>query len=285
MPSERSKASRLRELHHGRRALVLVNVWDVASAVVVERAGLPAIATSSSAVAAALGYPDGERIPPEEMLDAVARIAQSVAIPVTADMEAGYGGAPGDLRALASRLIEAGLVGLNLEDGRDPANGGGLADPLRAEERIRAVRAAGEASGVPIVINARTDVFLATRDHDQVALRSAIERLARYRDAGADCLYPIGLRDPALIAVLVRELDFPINVLAGPGGPTVRDLETLGVARISLGGAPQRAALGALARVAAELADTGTYRALEEGIGGGDLDALIEAAWRRRTGR
>jgi 2-methylisocitrate lyase-like PEP mutase family enzyme len=284
MPSERSRASRLRKLHHERRALILVNVWDVASAVVVERAGLPAIATSSSAVAAALGYPDGEQIPPDEMLAAVSRIAQSVAIPVTADMEAGYGGTPDDLRVLATRLIEAGVVGLNLEDGRDPATGD-LADPLRAEERIRAVRAAGEASGVPIVINARTDVFLATRDHDQAALRAAIERLARYRDAGADCGYPIGLRDPALIAVLVRELDFPINILAGPGGPTVRDLETLGVARISLGGAPQRAALRVLSRVAAELADTGTYRALEEGIGGEELDALIETAWERRTGR
>ena len=146
------------------------------------------------------------------------------------------------------------------------------------------VRAAAEASGVPLVINARTDVFLDPGARPAEVLEEAVRRLRRYRDAGADCVYPIGLRDPGLIAVALRELAAPLNILAAPGGPTVLELETMGVMRISLGGAPQRAALGALARVAAEVREHGTYHALSEAIGSNELDALVTAAWRRRSG-
>jgi 2-methylisocitrate lyase-like PEP mutase family enzyme len=274
----RKAADLLRRLHGGPQPLVLVNIWDVASALVVERAGFPAVATSSSAVATALGYPDGEVISASEMLDAVGRIAARVRVPLTADMEAGYGGGPEGVAQLAARLIAVGGAGLNLEDGADP--GGRLVDPEIAVARIVAVREAGASLGVPLVVNARTDAFLVLTDDPRRALQEALDRLARYRDAGADCLFPIGVRDAPTIRTLVDELDFPINVLAGPGVPSVRELAEIGVARISLGGGPQRAALATLERIAIEARDSGTYDALAGALTHADLDDLVSRSWR-----
>ena len=271
--AQRARAQVLRELHHGTRSLVLVNIWDVASALVVERAGYPAIATSSSAVASSLGYPDGEAIDPEEMLAAIARIAPRLHVPLSADMEAGYVREPERLAGLVRGLIEAGAAGLNLEDGLG-ANGE-LVPLAAAAERVRIVRETADAAGVPLVINARTDVLLEMTHDRNRSLEEAITRLGAYRDAGADCLFPIGARDPATIAVLVRELAFPINILAGPAAPSIRELETLGVARISLGGGPQRASLGTLARIADELRQAGTYQSLQGALSHQELDKLV----------
>ena len=275
---QRHRAEVLRELHHRTRALVLVNTWDVASALVVERAGYPAVATSSSAVASSLGYPDGEVIGPDEMLAAVGRIAARLRVPLSADMEAGYVREPSRLTELVGRLIEAGAVGLNLEDGVDAS--GALVPLAEAAERIRIVRETADEAGVPLVINARTDVLLEMTHDRERAVEEAITRLGAYRDAGADCLFPIGARDPATIAVLVRELAFPINILAGPAAPSIRELETLGVARISLGGGPQRAALGTLARIADEVRQAGTYQSLQGALSHQELDELIAASRR-----
>jgi 2-methylisocitrate lyase-like PEP mutase family enzyme len=275
--TQRTLAEQLLALHHQPRPLILVNVWDVASALVVQRAGLPAIATSSSAVSSALGYPDGEQIPAAEMLAAIARIAEGISVPLSADLEAGYAE---DLPALAEsarQLLETGAVGLNLEDGIDPGTGS-LRTAEGAANRVRAVREAARGYGAPLVINARTDVFLEMSGPSQELLSEAIARLRAYRDAGADCLFPIGLRDPDGIRTLVEELDHPVNILAGPGSPTIDELAGMGVARVSLGGGPQRAALATLGAVAEEVRDRGTYQVMQHMLTHRELDDLLVAS-------
>ena len=274
---QRVLAEQLLALHHAQQPLILVNVWDVASALVVQRARLPAIATSSSAVSSALGYPDGERIPAEEMLAAVARIAARVSVPVTADLEAGYAEDLEGVAATARHLVETGAVGLNLEDGIDPETGS-LRTPDQAAQRVRAVRKVAHELGVPLVINARTDAFLGASGAPHELLSDAIARLSAYRDAGADCLFPIGLRDPDAIRQLTRELHHPVNILAGPGALSVGELGQLGVARISLGGGPQRAALATLGAIAEEVRDHGTYGAMQATLTHSELDDMVSAS-------
>ena len=274
---QRVLAEQLLALHHAQQPLILVNVWDVASALVVQRARLPAIATSSSAVSSALGYPDGERIPAEEMLAAVARIAARVSVPVTADLEAGYAEDLEGVAATARHLVETGAVGLNLEDGIDPETGS-LRTPDQAAQRVRAVRKVAHELGVPLVINARTDAFLGASGAPHELLSDAIARLSAYRDAGADCLFPIGLRDPDAIRQLTRELHHPVNILAGPGALSVGELGQLGVARISLGGGPQRAALATLGAIAEEVRDHGTYGAMQAMLTHSELDDMVSAS-------
>lgn len=260
--TQREKADAFRRLHAGPRALVLANVWDVASAKIVAQSGFPAIATSSAAVAWMLGYPDGERISRDEMAGMVARIARAVPVPVTADMEAGYGPRPEDAAVTARAVVAAGAVGMNLEDAAD--DGTALHDLVLQGERIRASREAAAAAGVPIVINARTDVFLSRIGDPASRLDHAVRRLNAYREAGADCLFCPGVTDAATIAALVRELHGPLNVLAQAGAPTVPELERLGVRRVSFGARVMRAALGAVRRVATELNGPGTYTSLAE---------------------
>jgi 2-methylisocitrate lyase-like PEP mutase family enzyme len=279
---QRTLAEQLLALHHAKEPLILVNVWDVASALVVQRAGLPTIATSSSAVSSALGYPDGERIPAEEMLAAVARIAARVSVPVTADLEAGYADDLEGLAGTARQLLETGAVGLNLEDGIDP-NTGSLRTADRAADRVRAVREVARELGVPLVINARTDVFLEAVATPHEVLGDGIARLSAYRDAGADCLFPIGLRDPDSIRQLTTELHHPVNILAGPGALSVGELGQLGVARISLGGGPQRAALATLGAIAVEVRDHGTYRAMQALLTHHELDDMVSDSHRPRA--
>jgi len=274
---QRVLAEQLLALHHAQQPLIIVNVWDVASALVVQRARLPAIATSSSAVSSALGYPDGERIPAEEMLAAVARIAARVSVPVTADLEAGYAEDLEGVAATARHLVETGAVGLNLEDGIDPETGS-LRTPDQAAQRVRAVRKVAHELGVPLVINARTDAFLGASGAPHELLSDAIARLSAYRDAGADCLFPIGLRDPDAIRQLTRELHHPVNILAGPGALSVGELGQLGVARISLGGGPQRAALATLGAIAEEVRDHGTYGAMQATLTHSELDDMVSAS-------
>ncbi len=213
-------AAALRALHVPGDPLILPNAWDAGTARQVERAGLPAVATTSSGVAEALGYADGEQTPVEEMLAAVARIARAVEVPVTADMEAGY---RLDGAELGRRVAEAGAVGLNLED-TDHANHPALVPAERHAERIAQVKDAAD-----LVLNARVDVHLRGG-----TTAEALERARAYRDAGADCVYPIGITDEATIAAFV-ELGMPVNVLLRPGAPPIERLAELGVARISLG--------------------------------------------------
>ncbi|WP_037885035.1 isocitrate lyase/PEP mutase family protein [Streptomyces sp. NRRL S-646] len=235
-------AAQLRELHHADEMLVLPNAWDAASAKVITEAGFPAIATSSAAFAAMLGYPDGEAAPWPEMFALAGRIARAVAVPVTVDAEAGYGLPP---REFVDRLLEIGVAGCNLEDTDHRA--GGLVDAGAQAERLAAVRSAAEDVEIPIVINARVDVFLpasGVAEDDQVA--EAIRRGRRYLAAGADCVYPIGVGDERDIATLVAELPGPVNGNTRPGVLSLVKLRELGVARVSYGPRFYRQALAGL---------------------------------------
>lgn len=222
-------AETLKRLHTG-EMLILPNAWDAASAQVVEQAGFTAVATASAAITAMLGYPDGEGAPWEEMFAANARIAKAVAVPVTMDAEAGYGMAA---NALVERLLDIGVVGCNLEDSDHVV--GGLKDAEQQAGWLAEVRAAADAAGVPLVINARVDVFFPTSpvpEEERVA--EAIRRGRLYREAGADCIYPIGVGDPNVLAQLVAEINSPINGNSNPQ-LTLPILRDLGVARVSYG--------------------------------------------------
>ncbi len=259
--TQQARAEALRALHHGPSPLILPNAWDVVSARLFEEAGFRAIGTTSAGIAATLGYPDGERVPRDEMLAVVGRIARAVTIPVTADIEAGYGDTSAEAARTARAVIAAGAVGLNLEDGAgDPERP--LADIAAQAAKIRAVREAAAAAGVPLVINARTDVYwLAVGDADGRFV-AAVERLRAYRAAGADCLFVPGVSDGAAIGRLVGAADGPLNVLASSGTPAIADLGRLGVRRVSVGSAPLRATLGLVRRIADELLWQGTYTSM-----------------------
>jgi 2-methylisocitrate lyase-like PEP mutase family enzyme len=236
-------AETLRDLHQRGNPLVLPNVWDAATAGLVAEAGFPVVATSSSAVANSLGFPDGEKAPADEVFAAVRRVAKAVDLPVTADVEAGYGL---DAEQLVAALLDAGAVGINLEDTDHTA--GGLREPGWQAERLARIRKAADAAGVPVVINARVDAFIHAGDPDRHAdvLAEGVERARRYLDAGADCIYPIMLADPRLIGEFVRQVDAPVNIMFRPTGPTVSELGALGVARISLATGVWRASLQAV---------------------------------------
>jgi len=258
------KAEQLRKLHGGPRILVFPNAWDVASARIVEELGFPAIATTSAGIAAVLGYPDGQKITRDEMLDMVARIAGAVRVPVTADLEAGYGMTIEDMTETVKAMVAAGAVGMNLEDvtGDDE---GSQVELLLQVEKIRAIRRVGESLGVPVVLNARTDVYLMPIGPAETRFERTVERLRAYRDAGADCLFAPGLKDGETIAKLVQALHAPLNILVTAGSPTLPELEKMGVARASTGSAAMRATLGLTRRIARELLESGTYNSLLDG--------------------
>jgi 2-methylisocitrate lyase-like PEP mutase family enzyme len=273
MTNLREKAEALRRLHAGPSVLVLANAWDAASARLVEAAGFPAIATSSAGVAFALGYPDGERIARAEMLEMVRRVARVVKVPVTADVEAGYGSTAEAAAETARGVVAAGAVGMNLEDARD----GRLLSLDLQEKRIRAARAASEAAGVPLVINGRTDVFGVDEISEPQRLAEAVRRANAYLRAGADCAFVPFVSNRDLIGRLVREIQGPLNVLGTPDTPPVAELERLGVRRVSVGGGLARAAYGRARRMALEIKEKGTFDILREGtISYAEMQRLLE---------
>jgi 2-methylisocitrate lyase-like PEP mutase family enzyme len=360
------KASRLLDLHHGSQPLVLINAWDAASAAMVEHCGLPAIATSSAAMANALGFPDGQYIPWSQMLEAVARICRAVKVPVTADIESGFAANVTALETSITQIIQAGAVGVNLEDvmpanpalqsnelqntnlqntdhqtadltdanlesgdfkstkpqhtnpqdaNRQDANlqnanpkdagykqaeakdanpqpatanirHGSPLFPLQEQiARIQATRRAGNAAGIHLVINARTDAYWQAGVEPAEAMRNTLERAKAYLQAGADCIFIPGLRNPDHIRTIIDYLranpppidplpadrlsiehgEPAINILAGPGVPSIPELAKLGVKRVSYGSGPHRAAMGLLRRIASEANSSGTFKALTEG--------------------
>jgi 2-methylisocitrate lyase-like PEP mutase family enzyme len=248
-----SKAEILRALHSGPKILVLPNAWDVASARIFETAGFAAIGTTSAGIAMSLGYPDGQHVSREEMLDVIDRIVRAVSIPVTADVESGYGDPEGTSKALA----EIGAAGMNLEDSAT-ADATQLVDIPAQVKIIHSVRAATD-----LVINARTDVFLMSIGDPATRLDRTIERLRAFSAAGADCVFVPGVRDAETIrslAALGR-----VNILAVAGTPPIAELERLGVARVSIGSGAMRASMGLTQRIATELRDRGTFSSLTDG--------------------
>ena len=261
MGKQAEKAEGLRKLHKGPRILILANAWDVISARMVEDAGFPAVASTSAGVAAVLGYPDGQRIPMGEMLEFVGRMARAVGVPLTADMEAGYATTPAEMAEMAREVVAAGIVGLNLEDVTGDDESSQVEIGLQAE-KIAAVREASASEGVSLVINARTDVYLMPIGPAETRFERTVERLRAYRKAGADCVFAPGIRDAETIGKLVRAVDAPLNILLQPGGPSVSELEKLGVARASIGSGTMRAALGTARRFFKALSEYQGHSAL-----------------------
>jgi 2-methylisocitrate lyase-like PEP mutase family enzyme len=273
LKSQKENAEDFRALHHGKRILILPNGWDVPSARVFEDAGFPAIATSSAGLLVSLGFPDGEIIGRDEFVSAVGRIARVLSVPLSADVVAGFGGTSKEVLVTVKAILNAGAVGINIEDFAHATKK--LYPIERHIENVKAIRKLGETTGIPLVINARTDALRFAEGDEGARFKEAVRRATAYRDAGADCVYPMGLTDAASIANFVKALDFPINVMVRKGLPSISELQRLGVARVSFGPSPSYAAMGLLKRAAKEVLEKGTYESLIEGaITFDELNAL-----------
>lgn len=265
------QAEALRALHQGPDLLLLPNAWDAMSARIFAAAGFPAVATTSAGMAWALGYPDGEVAPWDELVAATARVVRAAGVPVTADIEAGYGATPDRLAASVADILRAGAVGINLEDGQ-PQAGFALRSLDDAVARIGAARAAGAAAGVPLVLNARTDLYLAAAagatggvtETDRFA--ETVARGRAYLAAGADCVYPIGMSDPETIGAYVAAVGGPVNVMAHAAMPDVATLQGLGVRRVSIASGGALAAIATTQKLAEALRGTGSFGALASGV-------------------
>ena len=270
------RADQLRKWHQQPPILVLPNAWDAASARIFAQLGFRAIATTSSGVAIANGYPDGEKMPRALMIETTQRIVAAVDCPVTADIEAGYGDSMDEKLDTIRQVVTAGAVGVNIEDSL-PRGAPALVSVTAQTELIAAIRAAANGWGVPLVINARTDVYLYDAGDATSRLAEATQRGNAYLAAGADCVFPIGASDAETIATLAQGINGPINILASPGSPTIPELEHLGVARISFGGGLARVALGAIHRAAQEILQQGTLTSMAQGaLPSGDFRGLFE---------
>ncbi|HXN08276.1 MAG TPA: isocitrate lyase/phosphoenolpyruvate mutase family protein [Candidatus Acidoferrales bacterium] len=274
MSGQREKAEKFRALHQTARPLVLVNAWDVVSARIVEDLGFPAVATTSAGVAWAEGFADGEHISRDHMLARVKRIAKAVQVPLTADLEGGYGYTVRDAEATARGAIEAGAVGLNFEDAHPEENS--LIDIELQAARIAAIRDVATKLNVPLVINARTDVYLADiGDDDAWRLQETIRRGNEYLRAGADVVFTPGVTDEPTIKTLVSSIGGPINVLAGASTPSTARLRDLGVARVSVGSGAIGYALARFRDVAARLRDGGSFEFIGQRIPHAELNAIV----------
>lgn len=245
--------------------LVLPNAWDAGSARIFVEAGFPALATTSAGIAFSLGYPDGEVIERDEMLAAVERITRRIDVPITADMEAGYGPKPEAVAKTARGVLDAGAVGMNLEDriGEEP-----LLDFALAVERVRAARETSK----DLVINARTDAF----SRNMGGFAEAVRRGNAFRQAGADSVFVPFVGDAGTIEQLVREIPAPLNILGAPNAPSLKEMASLGVRRVTFGSAPMRATLGLVRRMAREWKEKGTYGTLDAyGIPFAELQKLF----------
>ena len=274
MKSQQEKAKIFLSLHHSDRILVLPNAWDVPSARIFENAGFDAVATSSAAMSVSLGYPDGEKIEKGELIRAIRRIANALAVPLSVDIESGFGSTLDQLTETIRSVIEAGAVGINIEDIADFENKS-LVSLEKQVERIKATRGVSVSLGVPLVVNARTDAFRFGAGDEKARFEEAIARSMAYSDAGADCLYPMGLTDKGLISAFVKAVDRPVNIMARRRAPTIGELEKIGVARVSLGPGPIYAVIGLLGKIARELKESGSYETmLDDAITFDELNAL-----------
>ena len=282
--NQKKKAEAFLAMHHGVEPLLLVNVWDVASARIIEEAGFPAIATTSAGVAFAQGHQDGQKIPPDRMFAQIAQVAGAVSVPVTADVEAGYGEDMEHASRTARSVILSGAVGMNFEDATgDPERP--LAELSLQVERIRSIRETASKLDVPFVLNARTDVYLLQVGDPAKRYDETVRRLSAFRDAGADCVFAPGLRDSATIGRLVADVQCPVNILAGPGSPSMSELAALGVKRISLGSGPMRATMGLLRRLAEEVRTEGTYKTMDGAPSHAEMNAMMDSNRKPKTAK
>ncbi|HTI87338.1 MAG TPA: isocitrate lyase/phosphoenolpyruvate mutase family protein [Alphaproteobacteria bacterium] len=278
MNTERQKqlAQTFRRMHEAPPILLLPNAWDAMSARAFEAEGFNAIATTSGGVAWALGYPDGEKAPWREVVSATERVARTVRVPVTADIEGGYSDSLDQLADNVEDIIRAGAVGINLEDGRSDHD-----HPIRrledAVDRIRAARDRANTLGVPVVINARVDVYQKHIGEETSRFEETLRRARAYLAAGADCVFPIGLSDLNVIANLVTALKAPINVVGRNGMPPIATLEKIGVARVSTASGPALAVLAFVQKIGRALRRDGTFDVLAPQTPRADTQKLFAA--------
>jgi len=269
-------AERFRRRHQAPPLLLLPNAWDAMSARIVESAGFDAIATTSAGVAWALGYPDGEAAPWPEVVAATERIVRAVRVPVTADIEAGYGETPEQVATSVAAIIRAGAVGINIEDGTSRPD-----LPIRdiedAVARIRGAREAATTSGVPLVINARTDLYLKHVGDERTRFAETVRRANAYTAAGADCIFPFGLVDIETIDELVKAIRAPINIVGRPGTPPADQLERAGVARVSTASGLTLAAMSVVRQLAGALRADGRFDVLASAMTRVEAQELLAA--------
>lgn len=264
---QKEKAEMFLKFHQDKEILVLLNSWDAGSSRLIEACGYKAIATTSMGIAASLGRPDCEVIQLSELLQVVTGIVNAVQVPVSVDFEAGYGSNVDEIVESVKKIIVTGIVGINIEDSIELSPV--LVDEMEFCERISAIRALSDSLGFHLVINARTDSFYTSQGSMQEKLSESIRRGNKYREAGADCIFVQPVWDKETIRTLVKEINAPINILSNPGigaglPPSVRELQDLGVARLSLGSSLMKAALALMKKVADELSEKGTYTLLSD---------------------
>lgn len=269
-----AKADLLRTLHHAGTPLVLANAWDVASAVIVESTGASAVATTSAGVAWSLGVPDGNLLGRGRAVELVARVCRAVDVPVTADIESGFADDSRGVGDTVRAVLESGAVGVNIED-VSPDSDDALRPASDQAERIEAARAAADSFGVGLFINARVDTYLRGVGEAASRLRATVARAEAYLAAGADGIFVPGVVDLPTIGQLVSALPAPLNVLVGPGAPSVAELTRLGVRRISLGSTVAAAAYAVVERAARELTTTGTYESVRGGLAYDRINLLV----------
>jgi 2-methylisocitrate lyase-like PEP mutase family enzyme len=271
---QRQLAEDFRKLHRAPPILLLPNAWDPMSARIFEAAGFPAAATTSGGLAWALGYQDGEKTPWPEVVAATRRIAQAVRVPLTADIEAGYGETPEQVARSITEIIGAGAVGVNLEDGTPDSQ-----QPVRTIEeaaaRIRAARAAANAAGVPIVINARVDLYLKHVGDEATRFAGTVQRAEAYLAAGADCIFVFAVADVDLIKTLTAAIKAPVNVVGRAGGPGLKTLEAAGVARVSIASGASMVVMSQIQHIAEELRQKGEFDILKSSMTRVDAQKLF----------
>jgi 2-methylisocitrate lyase-like PEP mutase family enzyme len=268
------QAQSFRARHRGSPPLLLPNAWDGLSARLFAAAKFEVIATTSGGVAWALGYADGENAPWPMVVQATERIVRAARLPVTADIEEGYADTADRLAVSVCEIIATGVVGINLEDGTHRG-----AAPIRelddAADRIRAARKAASSVGVPIVINARTDVWQRQIGAPETRFDEAVRRSRAYLAAGADCIYPIGLTDFDTIARFVQAIDAPVNITGKAGMPPLAEFARIGVARISMASAPILAIIAKIREMAESLQSSGGFDGLASPVTHGDVQRLF----------
>jgi len=269
-----AQARAFHALHHNGSVLTLANAWDVASARLVEQAGGAAVATTSAGVAWSLGAADGDRLARDRALDLIGRVVAAVDVPVSADIESGFGSDPAGVAETIQGVLAAGAVGVNIEDACYRTS-----SPLRPVEdqtrRIAAARAVADNAGIPLYVNARIDTYLRQVGEPDTRIAATIERARAYLAAGASGVFVPGVVDPDTISALVAAIPAPVNIMAGPGAPSVAELGKLGVARVSVGSAIAQAAYGVVRRATRELLSTGGYGELAGALDYGEVNALL----------
>ncbi len=267
------RAEQFKQLHHGSEILLLGNVWDAVSARLLQSLGFKALGTSSAAISSVLGYPDGECMSADENLAFIKMISRAVDIPVSADIESGYGSTTTEILGNIEKFVQSGAVGLNLEDTKD-----GMLLPVAVmSERITAVKQRCSELDCPVFLNMRTDALLMTGSHSE-NINEAIERANKYAEAGADGIFvpDLGDLDQPGITRLVENIPLPLNLIVGENSSSVQEMEDLGVARLSFGPRMMRIMLATLSQTCEEILGSGTFEELKRpSLSYGQVNSLL----------